>query len=394
MTYVICTNVVYIHGRTVSKRNNFIISTEDILSGRWSDPIYFEFDGIDPSLFFDDDGKVYIQACKHPKGGIWQLEFDLTVGQAVTAPTLLWDGWDGRFTEGPHIYKKQGYYYLLVAEGGTFEDHMISVARSKSVHGPFEPCPGNPLLITESSGSIGHTGHGDFFQDTQGDWWTVFLGVRKVGKHAPIGRESFVARVEWPAGQWPSIGSPILESTCDNSSYVHLRDAVPDSYRISDHELEIRPTPAGLSAHKTSPSFVGRCQTQLHGHSSATLLTDHASHSVKAGICIYKDEHRFASVGFDSSQSVVYFEACNRATEFSTAATSPVTTEGCVHLAITYTPAEWTFLYRAPASDEWCKLGLVETAQLSGRDFTGPLIGAFAVGPEEEGFVKFTNVHL
>ncbi|KAM5386651.1 hypothetical protein ACJZ2D_000614 [Fusarium nematophilum] len=334
--------------------------------------------------------RAYVQVCAHPRGGIWQFEIDIRTAQLVTAPHLLWEGWDCRFTEGPHVYKKDDYYYLLVAEGGTFEDHMISIARSKSIDGPFEPCPSNPLLTSGGTRNyLHHTGHGDFFQDPSGDWWTVLLAVRRTGNHYPLGRETFLTRVDWPGYGWPTIHDP---SSCNiaatqaanllrRNGFVHLRDADPSKYKIYDRVVSILASAADLSSHKDTLSFAGRRQIHLEGSSSVVLRTppDIPSGSLRSGICVYKDEHRFAALGLDFGRGIVYFEARNKASGYSATASMTVLRRERIGLCISYTGLEWTFLYRMDGED-WVKMGVVDTMRLSGRDFIGPIVGMFAVG--------------
>ncbi|KAH6688326.1 putative xylosidase/arabinosidase [Plectosphaerella plurivora] len=406
ITYIVCTNVVYTNGRTDSCRRNFFIRSTDPDLRQWSDPLYFDFDGIDPSLFFDFDGRSYIQICAHPRGGIWQFEIDPNTAQQLSPPKLLWEGWDRRFTEGPHIYKKDGFYYLLVAEGGTFEDHMISIARSDSIHGPFEACPSNPFLTAAGTqDSLHHVGHGDFFQDKDGSWWTVFLGVRRSGNRYPLGRETFLTRVDWPEGDWPTIRPPssidcvtkVKPSMPSNNTYVHLRDADLSKYIFGDRQLVLSASPTDLSSHKDTLTLAGRRQLRLEGSSSATLAGQHTTRGpLKAGLCVYKDEHRFAAVGFDFSRAQVYFEARNRATGYSAEGSVTIVSQDRVRFRIQYTRFAWTFLYSIGESAEWTALGVVDTLQLSGRDFTGPIFGVFAVGSEEcEGVrVRFEDVEL
>lgn len=398
-TYIICTNVVFQQGRTISSRQNFIIHTTDIANCIWSDPKYFDFDGIDPSIFFDDDGRTYVQLCSHPRGGIWQFEIDLKTVVSITPPTLLWDGWDRRFTEGPHIYKKDGYYYLLVAEGGTFETHMVSMARSRDIRGPFEPCPSNPLITGPLNGELHHVGHGDFFQDKQGDWWTVLLAVRRVGNFYPLGRESFVTRVVWPAGEWPRISKifPTQAPTLlKDRGYVHLRDAILENYSVRNDEVRIRPSPVELYGHKDSPSFAGRRQLAFCGEASVTLQTNPGgSLSLKAGLCVYKDEHRYAAIGLNFDNFQVYFEGRNKALGYSANAMVSVSACSLLHFKVTYSRDEMVFACCPDNSDEqWIKVGIVDTADLCGRDFVGPIIGMFAIGADEARNCEVVFMHI
>ena len=126
--YVIVTNV------TGDNHGNFIITAKDP-AGEWSDPIALPFPGIDPSLFFDEDGKVYYLGTD---GGIYLSEMDITTGAAIGETHWLWQG-TANNPEGPHLYKIDGMYYLLLAQGGTELCHMAVLARSESILGPYEP---------------------------------------------------------------------------------------------------------------------------------------------------------------------------------------------------------------------------------------------------------------
>jgi xylan 1,4-beta-xylosidase len=200
--YMITTNV--------SGVGNFFVRSEQPV-GPWSDPIPVAQSGIDPSLFFDDDGRVYFQSARNGDegNGIYQCEIDISTGSMLTESRLIWKGTGGAHPEAPHLYKINGYYYLIIAEGGTEYGHMVTIARSSDPYGPYEPCPNNPILSHRSlSSSIHATGHADLVQAHDGSWWAVFLGIRPVsypfGHH--LGRETFLAPVTWSSDGWPVIG--------------------------------------------------------------------------------------------------------------------------------------------------------------------------------------------
>ncbi len=202
--YIVTTNTV--DGR------NFIIQAEQP-EGPWSEPLFLDhWGGIDPSLLFDEDGKVYITGTgSHRDGvpGIYQAEMDLTTGEIITERKLIWEGTGGSFPEGPHLYRIDKRYYLVIAEGGTEYGHMVTVARSDQPYGPFEACPNNPILTHRSiSHSVQATGHVDFVQAHDGTWWTVLLGIRPIGYpfHHHLGRETYLAPVTWTEEGWPLIG--------------------------------------------------------------------------------------------------------------------------------------------------------------------------------------------
>ena len=210
--YMITTNVT--HG------GNFVVCTEDP-KGPWSDPVWIDQGGIDPSLFWDEDGKVYMQRTHTDENGeqcIGQFQVDLETGKALSEVRPIWYGTGGKCPEGPHIYKIRGKYYLMIAEGGTEYGHMETIARSDSIWGPFESCPHNPILthrnINPRSGEFQALGHADLVEDGKGNWWLVFHGIRpsQFMLHH-MGRETMLAPVTWDENGWPVVGEegkPIL----------------------------------------------------------------------------------------------------------------------------------------------------------------------------------------
>ncbi|WP_376795634.1 glycoside hydrolase family 43 protein [Thermogemmatispora sp.] len=215
--YMVTTNMDVLERR--GGRANFYVTASDP-AGPWSDPIWLEQDGIDPSLFFDDDGRVYLTSTyaaggrrdlegSDPGWGIQQSEIDIATGKLLTEPHLIWKGTGGAYPEGPHLYKISGRYYLMIAEGGTSYGHMETIARGPSPWGPWEACPHNPILSHRSLWRpIQATGHADLVQAQDGTWWLVCLGVRPQPSLAlhHLGRETFLAPVVWDTNGWPHVG--------------------------------------------------------------------------------------------------------------------------------------------------------------------------------------------
>ncbi|KAM0347387.1 hypothetical protein ACHAPU_004908 [Fusarium lateritium] len=174
-------------------------TTDPFDQDSWSDPVTFKPTHIDPDLFWDDDGKVY--CATH---GVTLQELDLKTGKL--GPEMnIWNGTGGVWPEGPHIYKRDGYYYLMIAEGGTAEDHAITIARARKITGPYEGYKNNPILTNRGTSEYFQTvGHGDLFQDTKGNWWGLALATR-IGKSgvAPMGREAVLFNATWERGEWP-----------------------------------------------------------------------------------------------------------------------------------------------------------------------------------------------
>ncbi|KAI0471320.1 glycoside hydrolase family 43 protein [Xylaria cf. heliscus] len=167
----------------------------------WSDPVTFATNLIDPDLFWDDDGKAYVAT-----QSVVLQEINLVTGELSQPPISLWNGTGGVWPEGPHLYKKDGYYYLIIAEGGTETNHSITIARSRSLKGPYEAYENNPILTNRDTNEYFQTvGHGDLFQDANGNWWGMCLSTRSGPEWEvyPMGRETVLFPVTWDEGEWP-----------------------------------------------------------------------------------------------------------------------------------------------------------------------------------------------
>lgn len=206
---------------------NFFVTASDP-SGPWSDPVELPFPGIDPSLFFDDDGKVYYLGTDQT---VYLSEMDIQTGSAIGERHLIWQGTGANNPEGPHLYKINGMYYFLIAQGGTEMCHMSVIARSHSLFGPYEPCPHNPVLTNiGTSLPIKAVGHADLIDDPAGNWWAVCLGNRPLGypfRHN-LGRETMLVPVRWKNG-WPIMGEngTVLPEFDTKTS---LLEYIPDGY--------------------------------------------------------------------------------------------------------------------------------------------------------------------
>jgi alpha-N-arabinofuranosidase len=219
--------VFYIINTDVDGIGNFVITTKDP-AGPWSDPIALpEIDGIDPDLFFDDNGRVWVVHNGAPAGepkyqghrAIRLWEVDLTNMRLVKGSDhIIVDGGvdiskQPIWVEGPHLYKANGWYYLSCAEGGTEEGHSQVIFRARSLDEPFLPWAQNPILTQrdldpDRLNPVTSTGHADLVQTQNGDWWAVFLGVRPyLNGHFNTGRETFLLPVTWDDG-WPRILAP------------------------------------------------------------------------------------------------------------------------------------------------------------------------------------------
>jgi len=201
----------------LQQKPNSVVPWIDQYFSYEGEPVLFsKAPGIDPSLFFDDDGKVYYTGNRKPQDGgkkssdreIWLQELDKPSLKLTGEKYAIWAGCGGAYTEGPHLYKVNGYYYLITAEGGTFHDHAVMVARSRSIKGPYESNPRNPILTHRHLGyeyPIVNVGHADLVQTQHGEWWMVALASRPFGGYyTNLGRETFLAPVRWE-DDWPVV---------------------------------------------------------------------------------------------------------------------------------------------------------------------------------------------
>ncbi|KAI8670227.1 GH43-C2 domain-containing protein [Fusarium keratoplasticum] len=402
--YIICTNAAI---TTDSFRtDNFIVTSTDPLKGEWSDPIYIPFMGIDPDLFFDDDGKVYFQGAHYfqktqPTSVIQQFELDIKTGKHLSETKTIWGGHAKYDTEAPHIYKRGKTYYLMVAEGGTFEHHMLCIGRSDNIWGPYEDNKQNPILTADGTEEyIQNTGHGDIFQDGDDNWWAAGLAVRNENADskdaflAPLGRESFLSPVEWPEDGWPKAqrfkmefsatsinptgGAPFTAPPRVEDCYIRTPDL--SKYQISEQdggEIGLFPSTTNLDAPNGTSTFIGQRQRSLTSVATAIVDISSVQGGAEAGLTMYKDHLRHVSLVYAADSGRV---SCRlRSVEDLETVGGELAVEGSksVELRITAHPTKWS-LSAQVGEGNWHEFGDVPSFRLSVREMTGPIYGVFA----------------
>jgi alpha-N-arabinofuranosidase len=230
--------IFYVISTNMSKgMQNFIVTATDP-SGPWSDIHVIEgADGIDPSLFFDEDGRVYYTGTTRFEDesgnhqAIWCSQIDLNKMELIGKRQILWSGAlvEAASPEGPHIYKKNGYYYLMIAEGGTEFYHAVTISRSKTVMGHYKGYAGNPILTHRHLGKkhfISNVGHGDLVELADGSWYMVVLASRLFNQENRImGRETFIVPVDWEE-DWPVVAP--------GRGMIDLEYPIPDSLEADE----------------------------------------------------------------------------------------------------------------------------------------------------------------
>ena len=257
-------------------RRQIVVSSEKP-EGPYSEPVFIDEDGIDPSIFNDDNGKRYMLLNRGAR--IFELSSDGT--KKISDPQLLFYGDNKRAPEGPHLYKKDGYYYLLEAEGGTGPGHMVTVSRSKELFGVYEPCPYNPIMRQKDPDAlIQRCGHGDMVETPDGRWYMVYLCGRKIGDgYSILGRETAIDPVTWTADGWPIVNDlkgPSTMQVKPYAGYDHLNtnadihnvdsDKLKELIGNSDNEEKCQISACGLPYDYMTPrtfvkgdvEFIGR----------------------------------------------------------------------------------------------------------------------------------------
>lgn len=209
-------------GGAITDSPTFLVTSKDIM-GPWSDAVFLRGGGFDPSIFHDDDGKKYwvnMQmgepgVCRF--NGIFLQEYDAKEQKLVGKMSKIFNGTALGITEGPHIYKRNGYYYLLTAEGGTSINHVVTICRSRDIWGPYEVCENNPILTTKFTREdfpFRSAGHGDLVETQDGEFYMVHLLQRKVLDKkipslevSPLGRETAIQKIIWTHDGWPCLAN-------------------------------------------------------------------------------------------------------------------------------------------------------------------------------------------
>ncbi|PTN10165.1 glycoside hydrolase family 43 protein [Mangrovibacterium marinum] len=376
-------------------------------AGPWSDPVWIDVPGIDPDLFFDEDGKTYVISSEFKL-----FRIDLQSGELLTEGKQVWYGNGGRYAEGPHLYKKDGFYYLMTAEGGTEEAHSECIARSNSIWGPYVGNPANPILAHANAAGqnslIQGVGHADIIQAHDGSWWMVFHGYRKsVGypAHHILGRETCLAPVVWPRNGWPVVngnGTVTVAMSCPTLplkpvvakptrdefdaatlgadwNFIQPPTADAPFFRLKDGALHLTGLPQQISTFGAS-AFVGRRLQDLQFTASSSLQFDPQTENETAGLTLVNNGQHFdLLVKKSGNDRIVYVELHfgNISYRSKTATLKP----GPVQLMVACQGEDFTFAYTQDGFE--VPLEKVNLRFLSSETvgwFTGVYVGMYATG--------------
>ncbi len=420
--YMITTNV---------GAGNFFVKTQDP-AGDWSDPIRLpDVKGIDPSFFFDEDGKGYIVNNDDPEGqpeysghrALRIQEFDVKTEKTFGPRKVLVNKGvrpeeKPIWIEGPHMYKVKGKYLLMSAEGGTGDWHSEVILRGDSPMGPFTPWEKNPILTQRSLKAdrptpITCAGHADLVQTKEGDWWAVFLACRPINNNFEnLGRETFMMPVKWSEDGFPyltqgddlvprilkregvkrdkvvTFGNFEVKENFDNAvlgmDWMTLRTPGTDLYSLTDKKgfLSLKCAEVSSKERKT-PAFVAR-RMQHHKFECTTRMSfNPADEKDAAGLLLFKDESHqyFLSVSKAGSQTCVMLQKFGRASDTELARVEIPGNPKAIDLKVVSKGLNYDF-YFAVKAGEWTLIAkdidakYLSTATAGG--FTGSVIGLYA----------------
>ena len=404
----------YMVTTNVTDKGNFYVHTKNP-AGDWSEPIWVKQGGIDPTLFFDDDSRNYLvtNATADGKTGIALSEINIETGEILSPIRHIWGGTGGRYPEAPHIYKINGWYYLMIAEGGTEYGHMETIARSKNIWGPYESNPGNPILTHRGLPGqylqVQGTGHADLIEAHDGSWWMVFLAFRKAGgDFHHLGRETFLTPVTWNKEGWPEVSPDDVVLPGLKTKTLPLVPVAPQPERDEFDKARLdlcwnflrNPDPAlwsladkpGFLALKgsditldqaSSPAFVGRRQQHFNCTATTELEFDPAAEGEKAGITVLMNEKHHYDLCITKEGEKRYILLSYRIGNLKHIAYQSPIPPGKVQLRISSEPNWYTFSYLPEGSAAFINAGKMESRYLSSEvagGFTGVYLGMFAEG--------------
>lgn len=339
----------YLINTCVDCGGNYYLTATDP-AGPWSDPVWLEAPGIDPSLFWDDDGRCYYTGHGNLKEeqewvdqqGIWMQELDLESGKLIGKREQLTHGHasNARWSEAPHLYKIDGEYMLLIAEGGTDYQHSVTIFNSNKLWGPYVPNQMNPVMTHRHLGQdypIYATGHADLIQTQNGEWWSVLLAKRKVEGYTLLARETFLVPVEMqkiaykdyvaltpvfnpgkgiipneqkrPDLTWsPFPSEPVRDDFSGGAlglEWNFLRTPYEEWYELTDDALRIRLRPE-VEDSLGNPSLIAR-RIKAHSFDAACKMSFRSKkENEKAGLIIHRTTQNHYQFLREKDELVLY----------------------------------------------------------------------------------------
>jgi alpha-N-arabinofuranosidase len=301
-------------------RTKMFYLSADSMSGPWSDPVWLDAGNqwtLDPAYYEDDDGKGWLFI--HGQGAVVQ-QLDIETGKATGDPITIWKGTGRAFPESSRLYRRNGWYYLMLAEGGTHQGHCAVIARSRNFLGPYEDCPRNPVISHEKhlEHPLQCVGHSHLFDDHRGLTWAPALGIRTLNRARPswqLGREAFLLPVTWGDDDWPVFGDnglvpnvvavpPSLQGGRDDFDLPTLDGEWVVARHIEASRADLTGRPGWLRLHGSwrglenmdGPTALLRRQRHHHCRVQTLLEFQPTEPGQEAGLCVFVDTKTWASL--------------------------------------------------------------------------------------------------
>jgi xylan 1,4-beta-xylosidase len=396
--------------RSVNVRGNYMVKARNIF-GPWSQPVQLTTEGNDPSHFVDDDGTHWMcYAAGIPKGTatkIVKLSADCT--KVVEGPFGIDYGGEKRAPEGPHMFKRGGYYYhTIAASGGIYNGHHQLIARSTNVLGPFEFSPRNPFIAQfDTNSPCQHQGHAKLVETQNGEWWAVYLMQRRIRGFSQLGRETGLDRVDWQADGWPVLNGgkdpsvtnaiPKLSVTPQNTEqsdefttkqlgvqWEFVRNPDNANFSLADRQGWLRIYGGEFDVDTTKARNVILQRETSQNYSATTKLEFTSQPSAQAGLLCYYDTKSFIKIALtdQNGQRLVLEECCKGV--IKRVAELPVEKTKVICLRVRVAGLSRWFDYSFDGQ-KWIEAGAVTDASfLSDQGtpqwgFMGTMVGVFAV---------------
>jgi len=401
-------------GASLRDFHNYLVTSPRI-DGDWSDPVYLNSSGFDPSLFHDDDGRKYLvnMLWDHRPGnkrfaGIVLQEYSVTERKLIGRRQLIFSGTPLAFTEAPHLYKRDGWYYLLTAEGGTGWGHAVTMARSRTINGPYALHPDTCILSARQRPDVElqRAGHADLVETPNGDTYMVYLCGRPLRNRGrcTLGRETAIQKMTWGADGWLRTldggGIPTLETPAPGLP-PHEFPVAPGREDFNAPQLPIdfqwlrTPWPEEIFSLTARPGFlrlfgretmgslfrqslVARRQ-QAHCYHAATLVDFEPEHfQQSAGLVCYYNGAKFHYLYVSHDETVgkhLRVMSCVPDSPQTDAFTAPIPIPAgrAVHLRVEVDYERLRFAYRLDgAGPEWCWLPELFDASILSDEATAP----------------------
>lgn len=394
-----------------------VVVSSDKPEGPYCEPSFIEEDGIDPSIFTDDNKERYMLLNRGAR--IFKISPDGT--KKLSEPVLLYYGSQKRAPEGPHLLKKDGWYYLFLAENGTGRGHQISVARSKELFGNYEPCPYNPIMTqTDSNAMLQCCGHGKPVMTPNGDWYMVYLCNRYIdGKYGMLGRETAIDPIVWTKDGWPIVnslqGPSVLQKKPSLPEYKMESKNIDsfDQPQLSKEWMGIRTKNEGGLTLQEEGLCIRGSQYEMNDIKAENLCLRRQKDfcfdvvltmklpvlidEQNAGMISYYDENTYLKFAVYSNQSKEYelrvFEKIDEAETFTLAqglSLAEVEEKEDIYLKMEVKELERKFSYSLD-NKNWTEVGtltnvyyLCSEGIVKGKRFTGATIGMYAYAGIQE----------